>query len=372
MKRIGIDARFYGLGSAGLARFTQELIEHLVRVKSSYQYVVFVRSEDVSEFTIEQDNVELRATDIPHYTLREQLFFKRELEHAHLDLVHFLNFNYPISYKAPFILSIHDLTLLSFSGRSRLSRLKAKPLDLVFRRGTANARMVMTVSEYQKQLIARTYGTDPEKIRVVYEAVDERFKPLDAKTVEAFRQVNGLTKPFMMYTGQWRQHKNLVRLLKAFKQVRQSQDVQLVLVGKIDPAFPIIPQTIRDFGLEQDVILTDFVPDEELPTYYAAADLFVFPSLEEGFGLPPLEAMACGTTVASSNASVMPEVLGEAAIYFNPHSVEDMTNVLGKLMKDQKLRGEYRKKGFAQVQKYSWERTAAETLALYDDVLRGS
>ena len=369
-RRIGIDARFFGMGSAGLARYTQELIRHLAAADSPHTFVVFLRSEDLVEFDLHAPNIEVRTTDIAHYTFDEQVLLNRQLKAANLDLMHFTNFNFPLSYRGRFVISINDLTLLRYAGRSPLSRFKTRPMKLVMAAGARRGRQILTYSEYQKRLIVDTFGVDPDKIHVAYLAVDRQFKPASARAVTAFRKRHQLTKPFIMYTGQWREHKNLVRLIRAFRLVRDQIDSKLVLVGKIDPAFPIIPQTIAKHGLVDDVVLTSFVSDDELPMYYNAADIFAFPSLSEGFGLPPLEAMACGTTVAASQAPPMPEVLGRAAAFFDPRSDEDVAAVLIDLLRHPRKRSALRTKGFAQVKRYSWKQTAAETLAAYERALR--
>lgn len=367
--RIGIDARFYGGGAAGLGRYTQELIRHLNQADTEHTYVAFVRPEDLEEFTANHPKIETRVTNIPWYSFREQLTLDRQLRAADLDLVHFTNFNFPLSYRQPFIISINDLTLLRFAGRSKLSRFKTRPMRLVMQQGARRSLKILTYSEFQKKLIVESFGVDPQKVVVAYLAVDEQFKTYPASAVEDFRKRMGLSEPFVMYTGQWRQHKNLVRLIKAFKQVHAKHKVKLVLVGKKDPAFPIIPQTIEQQGLSEHVILTDFVSDEDLPLYYNAADIFAFPSLSEGFGLPPLEAMASGTTVASSNAGPMPEILEDAAVYYDPYDTDDISRVLDKLLSDPALREKCREKGLQQVKKYSWERTAQATFDAYGQAL---
>lgn len=365
--RIGIDARFFNLGSAGLARYTQELISHLAKLKTEHTFVAFLNESDKPDWRWPE--LEVRTTTTRWYTVREQLLFGRELERASLDLMHFTNFNFPLRYRQPFIISINDLTLLSYAGRSRLSGLKTRPMRLVMAQGAKRSLEILTYSEHQKKLIVENFGVTPGKVKVVYLAVDPQFKPLPASEITEFRSQHGLTGPFIMYTGQWRQHKNLVRLLKAFKIVRGQAAVKLVLVGKVDPAFPIIQETIRSQGLSGDVVLTDFVSDADLPRYYNAADIFAFPSLSEGFGLPPLEAMACGTTVASSSSPPMPEILGDAAVYFDPLSIGSIAETLLELLNKPGRRQRYRGLGFKQVQRYSWDRTAAETLASYEAAL---
>lgn len=326
--------------------------------------------KDVEVFKQDGHGFEIISTKIPHYTVREQVRLGRALEGAKLDLMHFANFNYPIRYKRPFITTIHDVTLLKYSGRSRLSRFKMAPMRLVVRQGIKNSRAVITISEHQKRLVEHEFDTPPDRIKVIYEAVEPQYKPLSAKARTAFRRKHKFDRPTLLYTGQWREHKNLVRLLRAFKELRRRREVELIFVGKKDPAFPIIPQTIERLGLQNDVRLAGFISYQDLPKYFASADAFAFPSLTEGFGLPPLEAMASGTPVASSSSPPMPEILGDAALFFNPRSVPDIAHAIDRILTDRRLRARLRRRGLSQVKKYGWDKMARETLALYEEALR--
>ena len=369
--RIGIDARFYGLGSAGLARYTQELLSELGKLQNEHTFVVFIHPEDAKQFP-KNDKFELIETKTKHYTVREQLLFKREVDKARVDLMHFTNFNHPILYKGPFVITIHDLTLLRHAGKSWAAAAKVPVMRTVLRSAFRRAIEVVTISEYQKRLIIEGFHPDPTKIRVVYNGIDQRFSAVHMSNAEkeGFRQQKTDGSKYIMYAGQWRQHKNLVRLLKAFEQIRRHHDLKLVLVGKVDPAFPIIPQTISDLGLEKNVILTDFVEDDELLNYYNAAEVFAFPSLAEGFGFTPLEATAAGVPVASSSAEPMPEILGDAAVYFNPRSTEDMVDGIESLLVDKGLRKQLIEKGAERVKQFSWQMTAKKMLVVYERALR--
>lgn len=368
--RIGIDARFYGLSSAGLARYTQELLNELGKLSSAHTFVVFIHPEDAAAFP-GNDRFELVETTTKHYSLKEQFSFKREVERAHLDLMHFTNFNHPIRYRGPFVITIHDLTLLRHAGKSLAAAAKVPVMRGVLRSAFRNALEVVTISEYQKRLIIEGFHPDPAKIRVVYNGIDERFHSAHMTQLQqdAFRKKKTGGSRYIMYAGQWRQHKNLVRLLKAYELLRRHHDVKLALVGKVDPAFPIIPKTISELKLEEDVILTDFVEDDELLRYYGAAEVFAFPSLAEGFGFTPLEAIAAGVPVASSSAEPMPEILGDAAVYFNPRSTEDMVSSIESLLVDKGLRKQLIEKGAERVRQFSWQTTATQMLAVYDRAL---
>ena len=192
-----------------------------------------------------------------------------------------------------------------------------------------------------------------------------------AKLEQLKRKFN-ITKPYFLYIGQWRSHKNVIRLIRAFALLRRRYqlDYQLVLGSKIDPAYPEVQATIKELNLSDDVVLTGYITDDELPYLYNGAECFVFPSLYEGFGLPPLEAMACGTPVVSANTSCLPEVLGDAAIYFDPLNIEEMAKVMAEVGRNYSLKRELKAKGIKQARLYSFDRMAEETLAVYRRVLR--
>jgi glycosyltransferase involved in cell wall biosynthesis len=181
----------------------------------------------------------------------------------------------------------------------------------------------------------------------------------------------GISSRYLLYTGQWRKHKNLANLMRAYALLKKKTDLphELVLTGQLSSQAPEVPELIKKLNLERDVIITGFVPDEELAALYSAADLFVFPSLYEGFGIPPLEAMACGCPVVASNVSSIPEILGDAALFFDPLSVEDMAGAIHKALSSFNLRRELKAKGFERIKKFSYAKMARETLKTYQEVL---
>lgn len=367
--RVGFDARFYVLGGSGLSRYTQELLQHVLQLKLPYDLVPIIRVEDEAVFRKDHPRLEYLTTSIPHYSIREQVSLAKQLRQGNFDLVHFTNFNFPTRYRGKFVTTIHDLTLFDFAGRSKLSRLKSRPMRYVMNQAAHRSAAVITISEHQKKLITKAFDISPAKVAVIYEAVDPAFKPLPAREIAAFRQQQGLQDPFLMYAGEWRPHKNLVRLFKAMAKLQATSRVKLVIVGKLDPAFPIIPNTVKELGIEDRVLFTDFVSNQDLHRYFASADAFVFPSLAEGFGLPPLEAMASGTPVISSQAPPMPEILGTAATYFNPRSTAAMVEAIETTLRSQPLRQKLVTAGLKQAGAYSWAETARQTAAAYDRAL---
>jgi glycosyltransferase involved in cell wall biosynthesis len=288
--------------------------------------------------------------------------------------MHYTNFNTPLlRSRIPSVVTIHDLTLWFFEGRRHRGKIKRAIYRFLIRQSCRNAARVIAISAGAKADIVKHLGIAPEKIDVIHEAVPDflRNTPVSSERQTALRSKFNLTKPFFIYVGQWRSHKNLPRMIRAMALAkhRYQLDYQLVLVGKVDSMFPEVMETIGKLGLQSTVITTGYVADSDLAHLYRAAAAFVFPSLYEGFGLPPLEAMACGTPVISSNASVMPEVLGDAALYFDPYNIEDIAAALHRFARTISLQQSLKLRAATQVAKYSFDEMARATLAVYQRVL---
>lgn len=379
-KKIAIDARFLATHHGGLARYSRELIKSLVSQETGVSWVVIARDDEEFPEDLKQaienakDHVEVVGTSIVHYTTQEQTEFLGLLNEIGADLVHFTNFNHPVRYKKPFVVTVHDLTLGQFSPET--SWLKKKLYDYVIKRACEKSKLVLTVSEFSKKAIARAYNITPSKIAVTYNGIDhKRFVPISnmrhLKQIAKHYKIDG---QFVLYVGQWADHKNLPRLLEAFKKVNNEVEhkdkYQLVIVGKPRQYYEGLKNKVKELGLQKRIVLPGFVEDDDLPSLYNAARLFAFPSLMEGFGIPPLEAMACGIPVISSDATSLPEVLGKAARYFNPENVEDITKALIDGLTNAKLREELVAKGLKQANQYNWDKTAQDTLEGYAKVLR--
>lgn len=372
--RIGIDARFFGTKrSTGIGLCVEELIHHLVQVDQDNHYTVMLPPEVAEVFPFYADNLKKLAVRFPHYTYSEQLFMPKFLQRQNFDLIHYTNFNSPILFRATkSVVSVYDLTLWYFPGRRQRSWFRHMVYRYVIRKSCENAERIIAISEGTKADIVKHLGISPDKIDVIYAAPAKRYRPIeDAKFVEMIRSKHNISRPFFLYVGQWRAHKNVVRMIRAFALVRRryNLDYQLVLVGKVDELAPEVLDTIRKLNLQSDVVTTGYVADDELPYFYTAAEAFVFPSLYEGFGIPPLEAMAAGTPVVSSNVSVMPEVLGDAAHYFDPTNVEEMAAAMHKVATNFTLKKQLVERGFAQARKYSFTKMAKEVLKVYQKIL---
>jgi glycosyltransferase involved in cell wall biosynthesis len=382
--KIGIDARFYHPRHSGNSRLQRELIKSLLeidpptprlrRAGHQNQYVIFVTKEGAeafaADFSKKPANVRLVIFDHPHYSFAEQFQFISVIKKQKLDLMHFAHINHPIFYRDPFVITMPDLTLYYYPGKEKLNFIKRWAYNMVMLSAINHSRKIIAVSKNTKKELIEKLNAPARKIKVIYEGADQQFKMIkNEKKRQAILKKYQIKKSYLIYLGQGRAHKNLPRLIEGFSQaIRQGLDAQLILVGRQDRGTVNLERLVKQLGMSKRIILTGFVSDDELPYLYRSATAYVFPSLSEGFGLPPLEAMACGIPVISSNASCMPEVLEEAALYFDPFDPQDIARAIKKIMSDGKLRREMIKKGFKQVKKYSWQKMAKETLVLYNRI----
>lgn len=242
----------------------------------------------------------------------------------------------------------------------------------VMKNAVKKAQNIIAVSENTKNDIIKHHKIKPEKIHTIYEGANKEFhqlKPAElAKQTENLKKKYNITKPFLLYTGVHRYHKNLPRLIKAFSFIaHKNKDLQLVITGKPDPLYPEAEQATKQFHLENRVILPGLVPEDELIALYNLAEAYVFPSLYEGFGLPVLEAFACGTPVIASDVSSIPEVAGKNnALFFDPYDPKDISTKIRTLLKTPSLQNDLRQKGLARVKAFSWQKMAKEILSLYN------
>ncbi len=372
--RIGIDARLFGTALAvGIGRYTEELIRNLVGLDKDNKYHIFLSKSAAENFPIYAPNLSKTGVDFSHYSYSEQFKYPIILKKTDLDLIHYTNFNSPIFFTSiPSVATIHDLTLWFFPGRGQKSWFRRMIYRLVIKRTCENAKRIIAITKKTKQDIVELLGINPEKITVIYEAVPSNYKVVNNdQKIKKLKHKFNISKPYVMYVGQWREHKNIVRMIRAFSLLsrRYGVDYQLVMVGRVDNRYPQVMATIKELGLTNQVVFTGYVPDSELPYIYNGAEFFVWPSLYEGFGLPPLEAMACGVPVVSSNASCMPEVLGDAAYYFDPLSVEAIAKAMADVASSYALKRELRLKGLRQAKKYSFEKATKQTSNMYKQVL---
>jgi len=370
--RVGIDARFYGTAGKGLGRYTQKLIENLERIDGRNQYFVFLKKENFGEYQPKNKNFKKVLADYRWYTFSEQINMPRILNKYNLDLVHFPHFNVPLFYRRKFIITIHDLILIHFPTVRGTTLnpffywIKFLAYKIVIWSAIKKAKKIITVSGFTKDDILKNYKVPENKIKVTYEACDN-FRAMAAINSEEAPRRYGLTKPYILYVGNAYPHKNLERLILAFKEVNKiKKDLKLVLAGKEDYFYHRLKKMTEKKNIK-NVIFAGFVSDRDLSLVYRQASLYVFPSLYEGFGLPPLEAMAEGTPVISSDHQCMREVLKDSAYYFNGKKTDEIAKAIVRLLDDKKLRKKIITKGYKRIRKYSWKKMAEDTLDVYKD-----
>ncbi len=380
-KKIGIDARFYGPIGKGLGRYIQEVVDNVIKMDSYNDYVVFLRKDNFDELSINEfNNVKKVLVDIQWYSLKEQLLMPFYIWKERLDLIHFPHFNIPFFVPCKFIITIHDLILTKFKTIRATTlhpffyELKNLAYRTIIKRALKKSKKILTVSEFTKNDIIEQFKIRPNKIEVIYEGVANLAKGRDSLFVakldnnEVLRDYD-INYPFLLYVGNAYPHKNLDFLITSFSKVyKKNNNLRLVLVGKEDYFYRNLKQLVeKEFPNIQDnpIIFSGYVPDDKLEIFYKKALVYVFPSLYEGFGLPPLEAMAKGCPVLSSDVSSMPEILAEAALYFNPKDEKDFLNKLDLILKDNNLREKLIKAGEIRCQKFNWWDCAFKTWQIY-------
>lgn len=380
--RIGIDARFYGgEQSKGLGRYTQKLIEHVLQIDQSNHYVIFVQDERALQAIQNmRANVEVILAPYRWYTLAEQIFLPRVIARAQVDLMHFPHFNVPLWYRHPFVVTIHDLIISRFPTEraTTLGPLKYRFKQFAYNRVIAHAarkaKKIITVSEYSKRDIMDFFHLPSDRIAVTYEAVDqftEEAKPRELKDVLA---QYAITLPYVLYVGNAYPHKNLEILLQVMQRLKQEKRLffTLVLVGKMDYFYRRLKNEAQALHVDDVVLFPGFVPDEDLPVVYHNALAYMFPSKYEGFGLPALEAMSYGVPVLAARSSCLPEILDEAALYFDFQDVNGIIEKIFAVHTNQVLQQAIVQKGYQQTQKYHWKTLAQETLQIYESVFTQS
>lgn len=341
-RRIVVDARMINM--SGIGTYIKN------NIKEDLYTDALGKASEIQEVS---PNINIIEYDSKIYGIKEQLNFPyKSLQKIKTDILHVPHYNVPIFYRGTMIVTIHDLIHLIYPEflPNKLAYIYARVMIGIAIR---KSKMIITVSESTKRDILKYYkNVNPDKIIVFYERISPRFEKKDSKTIEYLYKKYGIPKDkkIIMYVGNLKPHKNLKRLIEAYSKIDGLNDTRLLLVGKAFKNYNL-DELEKELNLKDNIIHTGAVTDDELIDFYNLSDLFVFPSLYEGYGLPPLEAMACGTPVIASNTSSMPEVLGDAAHFFNPLSVEEITDAINKELLVSKANNQLVNKGYNQVKK---------------------
>ncbi len=373
LSRVGLNAHLLSLTEtyrgAGINGYILHLLRELPSVTARFHFTAFLY--DRRFLPPAGSPLEVRRSCWPTTNpwlriLWEQTELAWASHRERLDLLHGLAYATPLAAPCPTVVTVHDLSFVRYPQTLRApNRLYLRAMT---RLSVRKAARVIAVSAYTRDELTRTWAVPREKIAVVPNGLDRAFHPTDAASVAEFRRRRGLPERFILSVGTLEPRKNQARLVQAYAAARR-RDVKLVLVGGKGWCYHEVFAQVERWGLSHDVLFPGFVPMEELPWWYRAAEIFVYPSLYEGFGLPVLEAMASGTPVVASAASSLPEVAGDAALLIDPYDVEAMTQAMVRLLDDEVLRAELAARGLRRAATYSWARTAAETAAVYQDVL---
>ncbi len=367
--RIAIDAR--KLHDFGIGTYIRNILSGLARIDGQTEYVLLCRPADVEIASDLGPNFRTVPESARPYSIGEQIWIPLTLARERAHLVHEPHYVLPVLTRCPAVVTIHDCIHLMFPqylpGRFAHWYARASMWS-----AARQADRILTVSEASKRDILHFFDIAPEKVTVIPNAIDERFlAPPDEEQMDRIRQRYELDHPFVLYVGNIKPHKNLERLIDAFARIRAGglDDLRLVIIGDEVSRYPPLRQAVRHHRLEKFVRVLGFQPYDTLAAFYRLARVFAFPSLYEGFGLPPLEAMACGTPVVTSNVSSLPEVAGGAALLVDPYDAASIAEGLQRAITDEALRAELVAKGLARARQYSWAESVAAVHRIYMEVL---
>lgn len=364
--RIGIDARMYQ--QSGIGRYIRNLISGLRKQDTQNEYFILLKKSEFNNLNFKKNFTKVLA-DFSWYGLKEQIKLPSILNNLKVDLVHFPHFNVPILYKGKFVVTIHDLIHQHFTMKRvttlnpLIYKIKQFGYNKIFKNAILKSEKILVPSVYVKNLLVQQWNIEERKVTVTPEAVDDSLISLKSK-VKSKKVLDNLKikEPYIFYVGNAHPHKNVKGLIKVFLKLKiDYPNLKLVLSGG-DHYFW---QKIKSEYQQKNIIFTGFISDQEMVGLYKNAKCFVMPSLEEGFGIPLLEAMAVGCPVVSSNAGSLPEVGGDAAIYFNPNDTDDMVDKIFQVLNNEGLRKSLIEKGKKRVKQFSWEKLAKQTLEVY-------
>jgi glycosyltransferase involved in cell wall biosynthesis len=367
---IALNAAAVGQHFYGLGKYIVNLIPRLATADLTNRYTVYAsprveplfgRRGSHYQFVATRDNRPLRL-------LWEQTGLPADLARRKVDLLHALAFVNPRVKVCPVVTTIHDLTFFLLPDTHTF--VKRHYFQKLIPSSARRSEVIITVSESAKRDIVQRLGVPAEKVHVIYHGKDERFRPIqDQDRLEDIRVRYGLPRGVILSVGVIEPRKNLETLVRAYAQAKSLHaDYCLVVAGDLGWKCEAVFRAVEKCGLKEKVIFPGFIPEEDLAALYNLSRLFVYPSLYEGFGLPVLEAMACGVPVITSNVSAMPEIAGDSALLIDPRSCEELAQAMCRALQDNELRRAMSQKGIERSKFFSWEKTARETLKVYEEV----
>jgi glycosyltransferase involved in cell wall biosynthesis len=373
---IGVDIR--RITDFGVGTYIRNIVRGLARCDSQNHYLLIgdlERALEIGDLPANFRRISLRRGRNP---VADILEFRRVVGREGCELVHVPHLlTTPHYLPCPYVVTVHDL--LDYMYRASNHSALRRALHFQFtQRMLHGAARIFAVSHFTKHDVQRLFGIPAEKVEVVYNAIDDRFRLGHASESdrEFIAQRYQVSYPFILYAGRISPQKNIVRLIEAFSALKvelekegKFSDLKLIIIGDDLSGHPDLRRTVIRSGVQNDVRFLGFVPIDVLRIFYDTAKVFVFPSLYEGFGLPPLEAMAHGTPVVTSNLSSLPEVVGNAAVLVNPENVFEIMRAVNRVLLDQGLRDRLKQRGYEQAARYSWDSSARRILQVYGEIV---
>ena len=373
--RVALDAIPLAAPKTGIGHYTDSLAEWLARIHTDHQY------ELISPFDFPFDvcgrhGHSPKPENLSRKFIPVRSIFKKWwllglpafLQISPLDVFHGTNYCVPVFAPCPTVVTIHDLSLLAHSGTHETDNVirGRRRMPIMARR----ARKIIAPSEWTRREIIEFLGIKPGKIQVIHEGAREKMLPLLESNCQSVLDRFGIKKPFLLFVGTIEPRKNLTTLIRAYDTLMRETEhrPQLVLCGGRGWLDDEVFSLVEKLKLQEHVLFTGYVEDSDLPALYSSAEAFIYPSLYEGFGLPPLEAMACGTPVITSNSSSLPEVVGKAGLMHDPQDHLALTRSIVEILSDKDSREHFIRAGLEQASRFSWDRAARETQAVYDEV----
>lgn len=367
--RIGYDITPIGDQQSGVGNYTLYLLNHLTEVDASHEYLLLTHRTNRPPGLPVSANCRAVVRQFPNRMLWMQCALPGTLRRSQAQVCHYTNSIAPLFSPCPYVVTIHDMTLSLLPGYHRWRKqILVRPLiPLVARR----AQQIITVSQSARQDIIRLLHVPAERVVVIPEAAAPLFRPAGMAEQQRVRAAYGLHTPYVLYVGTLEPRKNLVRLIRAWYDLRRRGVIpqRLVIVGARGWQYQPIYREVQALGCADDILFTGHVPSNDLPGLYSAADAFAFPSLYEGFGLPVVEAMACGTPVLTSDTPALAEVAGAAALRVDAQHTAAIRAGLERLLTDSALHADLRQRGLQRADSFSWRTTALQTLQVYYQVV---
>lgn len=372
--RIGIDAR---LTSHGVGRYIEEVIKHLALIDKKNEFIVFVTShQQVSKINTYGDNFKAINIKAPIFSLAEQFLLPVSITNEKLDIFHATSYPVPIVKRCPLVVTIHDLVYKvntafypHFNGLKKVVAMNY--YNFMNWYSIHFSSHIITVSEHAKKTIMNFYPMiHSKKIAVIYNGVSSDFKPSSPAEIKKMRIKFNISGKYILFVGTFNPVKNLIGLINAFagSSTLREKQYKLVIASRIDPRYPLPLTLIDKLDIEENVRLLDYVTKEELRPLYSGAEVLVLPSFYESFGLPILEAFACGTPVITSDITAPPEIAADAALLIRPHDTEQLRAAIIHIISNKRLRDELVERGYRRIKQFPWEVAAEKVLKIYNFV----